>query len=182
MTDLQVLAIDASPGGSGRTHTVLRAVLEGASAAGAATRELTLADAPTEGVLSELTRSQAFVFGSPVYRASYAWPLKDLLDRIPRGLWGETEEPIRARAASLVITGASWHHYLAVNELRAVLAGFFAAHVLPPGLYVPGEGFTPDRRLQTAFEELAHAQGVALVELARAVAASPVLRGVRPQA
>jgi FMN reductase len=116
-----------------------------------------------------------------VYRASYATPLKTFLDRLPRGRWGETEAPITARAIGMVMTGATWQHYLAVDALRNVLAGFFAAHVLAPGLYVPGDGFTEARTLAEPFAELAHAQGAAIVALAEAIAGAPSLGGVTPQ-
>lgn len=183
---VRVMAIDGSPSGGGRTRTVLEVVLAGSVEAGAEAHLVALAgdeaEARLEGALREVGAGDAFLFGSPVYRASFASPLKAFLDRLPRGMWGETEEPIRARAVGLALTGASWHHYLAMNELRDVLAGFFAAHVLTPGLYVPAEGFTETRRLTAELEELAHAQGVALVDLARAIAGSPALSGVRPQA
>jgi FMN reductase len=65
--------------------------------------------------------------------------------------------------------------------LRTVLAGFFAAHVLAPGLYVPGEGFTEAKALTETFEELARAQGAGVVALAEAIAGAPALGGVSPQ-
>jgi FMN reductase len=182
VTGLHITAIDGSPSGGGRTNVVLDAVLRGAASAGAQTRIVSLADDDID--TSALGASGAFVFGSPVYRASFAAPLKSLLDRLPRGMWGETEEPLRGRAIGIVLTGASWHHYLALNELRSVLAGFFAAHVLSPGLYVPTEGFdgSDKHRLSEPFEALARCQGEALVDLAGAIDRSRALQDVRPQA
>jgi FMN reductase len=182
VTTLRITAIDGSPSGGGRTSGVLDAVLRGAAGAGAETRIVSLADGDVD--TGALGASDAFVFGSPVYRASFATPLKALLDRLPRGMWGEAEEPLRGRAAGIVLTGASWHHYLALNELRSVLAGFFAAHVLSPGLYVPTEGFdeADKQRLTDPFEALARRQGAALVDLARAISQSSELQDVRPQA
>jgi FMN reductase len=182
---LKILALDGSPGGSGRTRIALDAVLQGAAQAGATVEALELAGGapPVERLLA----ADAFVLGSPIYRASYATPLKAFLDGCPRGMWGETEAPLTGRGVALVATGATWHHYLALDDLRNVLAGFFAAHPLSPGLYVPGEGFVdPEdggpRRLADAFAQAATAQGAALVALARAVAAAPELRAITPQA
>ncbi len=179
-----MLAIDGSPTSGGRTYAVLRSVLRGAAAAGASGDLVSLAGTVEEAVgnaLDAIANAEIFVFGSPVYRATYATPLKALLDRLPRGMWGETEQPITARAVGIVMTGASWHHYLALGDLRNVLAGFYAAHVLSPGLYVPADGFS-ERALQTPYDELARAQGAALVDLAASIAASEALSAVRPQA
>jgi FMN reductase len=185
---ITVLAIDGSPRRDGRTQRALDAVLAGAADAGAATRSLSLADGqaedrdgPMQRALAEVADADAFVIGSPVYRASYAAPLKAFLDHLPRGRWGETEAPITARAVGMVMTGATWQHYLAIDTLRTVLAGFFAAHVLAPGLYVPGEGFTEAKTLTESFEELARAQGAGVVALAEAIAGAPALGGVSPQ-
>jgi FMN reductase len=97
-------------------------------------------------------------------------------------MWGETENPITGRATAIVMTGASWHHYLALGDLRNVLAGFFAAHVLAPGVYVPADGFDSKKIPLPVFADAAARQGAALLDLAAAIAASEPLRGIRPQA
>jgi FMN reductase len=122
------------------------------------------------------------ILASPVYRASFATPLKQLLDAIPRAGTDPPESPLTAKAVAVVYTGASLHHFLAVDSLRGVLAGFFAAHVVPPGLYVPRAGFDEDLDLVEPYARQAHLQGAALVELAHALRRSPVLRSLRPQA
>jgi FMN reductase len=81
-----------------------------------------------------------------------------------------------------VTTSASLHHFLALNDLRNVLANFFASHVVPPGLHVPHEGFVDDARLVESFAGLAASQGKALVEMIVAMRESPTLRGLMPQA
>jgi FMN reductase len=186
VSGVRVLGIDGSPVGGGRTRVALDVLLEGAAAAGAQTSSVSLAShepgAPAE-ILDLVAGADAFVFGSPVYRASYASPLKAFIDGLPRGFAEGEAEPIRGRAVALLLTGASWHHYLALNELRNVLAGFFAAHVLSPGCYVPASGYSDDKQqLQPPFDAIARAQGAALVALAAAVSASPALAGVKPQA
>ena len=180
-----VLAVDGSPVGSGRTSAVLTAVLAAAREAGAETvvRSLSEADdAALADVVRALDGADAFVFGSPIYRASFAGPLKLLLDRIPRGMWGETEAPLQGKPVVIVATGASLHHFLGLNDFRNVLAGFFAAHVLPPGLYVPRDGFADDGSLRAPYAEQAALQGRALVELATLLHGAPFLQALGPQA
>src|SRR6476659_2272096 len=96
---IQILAIDGSPTGGGRTLTAVRAVLAAAEAAGARISERSLAhDAPMAGpdeLVAEMDSADGLVVGSPIYRASYAAPLKTLLDVIPRGMWGEKDAPLR---------------------------------------------------------------------------------------
>jgi FMN reductase len=183
---LQILAIDGSPTGGGRTLTVVRAVLVAAEAAGAQISLHSLADDPPATTSAELIAAMdaadGLVLGSPIYRASYATPLKALLDVVPRGLWGEKEAPLRGKAVVVVATGASLHHFLALNDFRNVLSGFFAAHVLPPGVYVPREAFGDDGALKEPYAAQAALQGQALVELTRALKTSTALRALSPQA
>lgn len=180
---VHVTAIDGSPSGGGRTERVLRVMLDAAEAAGAKTDLLSLATTPpTEAVARLGGDERAYVLASPVYRGSYAAPLKAFLDVLPRGMWGEKDAPITARPVALVLTGATWHHYLALADLRGVLAGFFAAHVLSPGVYVPAEGFDADKELIEPFRGSAQQQASALVELAAALTTSPALAAIRPQA
>jgi FMN reductase len=186
MAPVRVLAIDGSPTGGGRTLTVIRAVLAAAEAAGAATSVRSLAEAVAsarEELLADMSSADAFVVGSPIYRASFATPLKALLDSVPRGIWGETEAPLRGKAVVVIATGASLHHFLALNDFRNVLSGFFATHVVPPGLYIPREGFSDDDgSLAAPYSAQAALQGQALVELTSALQTSTVLRQLMPQA
>jgi FMN reductase len=177
-----VVLLDGSPVGGGRTHGVLEALARATEAASATTEIRRLASETIPEVLAAIEGASAVVFGSPVYRASYASPVKLLLDNLPRGMWGETGAPLKGRAVAIVLTGASLHHFLALDALRNVLAGFFAAHVVPPGLYVPPDGFTGDRRLTPTYEALATMQGLALVELAEALRQSTTLKELVPQA
>ena len=180
---VKLLGIDGSPTGGGRTETVIRGVLGGASGLGAEDSFVSLSSADgVERALDAMGEHDAFVFGSPIYRASYATPLKALLDRLPRGRWGETEAPVQGRAAAIVATGATYHHFLGLQDLRSVLASFFAMHVLPPGLYVPSEGFQPEGQLSSEFAGQAALLGGAVVELARALAASTHMASLEPQA
>jgi FMN reductase len=179
-----VLAVDGSPTAGGRTRAGLNAVSSAAGEAGASVETITLgADGAGVGpVIAALDTADAVILASPVYRASFATPLKQLLDAIPRVGTDPPESPLTAKAVAVVYTGASLHHFLALDSLRSVLAGFFAAHVVPPGLYLTRAAFDEDLELVDPYAGQAHLQGVALVELARALRRSPVLRSLRPQA
>ena len=198
---MRLLAVDGSPTGGGRTELVLRAVLDASRSAGAETELVALAErAPgvAEGefgrvaeadlgrvaeVVARLEHVDGLVLGSPVYRASFAWPLKVLFDHLPRGRWGETSAPLRGKPVATVMTGASLHHFLALNDLRNVLATFFAAHVVPPGLYVPRDGFGVDGGgLTEPYVGQAELTGRALVELAAFLPTTRSLRALEPQA
>ncbi|MEX2291085.1 MAG: NAD(P)H-dependent oxidoreductase [Mycobacteriales bacterium] len=180
MQDLTIVGVVASPQPGGRTATALSAMLAGAEAAGATTRLVELADASLEEVTALMDGADAVVFGSPVYRASYSAHLKQLLERTERGRHGEGTAPLRGKATALVMTGASGHHFLATDGLRAVLATFFAAQTLSPALYLDHKDFTEDKGLAPGAEELARTHGTALVDLTAAVRTSVSLRGLEP--
>lgn len=177
-----VLAVDGSPRGGGRTRAVLDAVLDGSRSVGATGVVVELAGGPS--AIADAVRAaeshDAFVLGAPAYRAAAAAPMKAFLDLLPRGFWGESEKPITARAVSLVMTGSTYHHYLALDGLRNIVAGFFAAHVLSPGLYLASDSFI-DGALSPKALELAGAQGRTLVALSAAIANSPDLQAIHPQ-
>lgn len=179
-----VLAVDASPTRGGRTRAALDAVSSAAAQAGAVVETIGLGDGGSglQPVLSALASAEAVVLASPVYRASFAAPLKQLLDAVPREAPPSLRSPLRAKAIAVVYSGASLHHFLALDSLRGILAGFFAAHVVPPGLYVPGEAFDEELALREPYAEHARLQGAALVAFARVLRDSPVLTALRPQA
>jgi FMN reductase len=181
---LQVLAIDGSPRGHGHTAAVLSEVLRTTESLGAGTDLVSLTDVDAEQVIERIEGADGVIMGSPVYRASFAFPLKDLLDHLPRGMaeWGESRAPLQGKPVVVVATSASLHHFLALNDLRNVLANFFACHVVPPGLHVPHEGFADDERLIDSYGGLAARQGQALVEMIGALKESPTLRSLVPQA
>ncbi len=181
---VQVLAIDGSPTGHGHTALVLSEVLRTTEGLGASTELVSLVDVDPEGAIDHIERADGIVMGSPVYRASFAFPLKTVLDQLPRGMaeWGETRAPLQGKPVVVVATSASSHHFLAVNDLRNVLANFFASHVVPPGLHVPHDGFMDDNRLVDSYAALAARQGQGLVEMIAALKDSPTLRSLVPQA
>lgn len=178
---VHVLGVVAGPEPGGRTATAVDGVLAGAAAAGASTALLELAQTPVPGVIAAFDTADAVVFGSPVYRATYSALLKELLERTERGKWGETSAPLQGKAAAVVLTGASGHHFLALGDLRTVLAGFFAVQVLSPGLYFEHADYVDRTTLTEKSAALAGAHGAALADLTAAVRASVALRNTTPQ-
>jgi FMN reductase len=175
-----VVAVIGSPKAGGRTRVAVDAVLRGA-AEGAETRVLELADTGHPEALAAMAEADAVVFGSPTYRADITAQLKALLDATPRGASYESGDPLRGTTCATVLTGASDHHFLAVEKVRGILGGFFGAQLLSPGLYFPGAAFTDGgTALGDDARELAELHGRALVELATAVRASTWLRDLKP--
>jgi FMN reductase len=175
------LAIDGSPTGGGRTERGLQALLASPAREGHDIRLLSIVRDGLETCLHEAEQGDAFAFGSPIYRASYAAPMKQFLDRLPRGRWGEETAPVTGRAVAILATGASDHHFLGLDDFRKVLAGFFAAYVVPPGLYLPRASFAEDDRLTHEAATLAALQGDAWVALAEAIGRDERLPAVVPQ-
>jgi FMN reductase len=177
----RVLGVVAGPEPGGRTAAAVAGVLAGAVKAGATTSLLELSEAGVGSVIAAFADTDAVVFGSPVYRATYSALLKDLLERTERGKWGESTAPLQGKVAATVLTGASGHHYLALGDLRDVLAGFFAVQVLSPGLYLDHGGYVDRTTLTEQSAELAAAHGAALADLATAVRGSAALQAITPQ-
>jgi FMN reductase len=176
-----IVGIAGGPEAGGRTSTAIAGVLAGAASAGAGTSLLELSATPVPDVIAAIEGADGVVLGSPVYRATYSALLKDLLERTERGRWGEATAPLQGKAAAVVLTGASGHHYLALNDLRGVLAGFFAVQVLSPGLYLDHAGYLDRSTLTDDSAALATAHGAALADLTRAVRASKALSAITPQ-
>jgi FMN reductase len=181
MSSLQIVGVGGGLEPGGRTGTAVAGVLSGAAKAGATTSLLELSEVPVEEVVAAFTVADAVVLGSPVYRASYSALLKTLLERTERGRWGETTAPLQGKVAAIAVTGATGHHFLAVNDLRSVLAGFFAVQVLSPGLYLDHGGYADRSTLSEDAAALASAHGAALADLTAAVRGSEALRALGPQ-
>jgi FMN reductase len=176
-----VVGVVGSPNAGGRTRVAVDAVLHGAAQEGATTRVVELAETAAPDAIIELGQADAAVFGSPTYRADIAAQLKALLDATPRGMSYESGDPLRGTVCATVLTGASDHHFLAVEKVRGILGGFFGAQLLSPGLYFPSAAFAEDgHALAEDARQLAERHGRALVELTTAVRSSKWLRDLRP--
>jgi FMN reductase len=137
----------------------------------------------TATVLDAIVDADAYLVGTPVYRASYSGVLKNLLDMVPRGQWQADVAPLADSAVGLVATGATAHHYLTVDtELRPLMA-FFGARVAG-GSYLHGDHFEGDEDYRVVDEEMTErleTLGAATVELSRATADSEALGSLGPQ-
>jgi FMN reductase len=176
-----IIGLAGGPEAGGRTATAVAGILAGAEAQGADTRLLELGRTALDEVAAAMDGADAVVFGSPVYRATYSSLLKGVLEGTERGKWGEATAPLQGKAAAVVLTGASGHHFLAVNDLRDVLCGFFAVQVLAPGLYLDHSGYVDRSTLTEDSVALTAAHGAALADLAAAVRGSAAIGALRPQ-
>ena len=176
-----IIGVAGGPEAGGRTATAVSGILAGAAASGATTELLEISRSSTADIVAAVDAADAVVFGSPVYRATYSSMLKGLLENIQRGRWGEETAPLQGKAAAVVLTGASGHHFLAVDGLRSVLAGFFAVQVLAPGLYLDHSGYLDRSTLTDDSVLLTKAHGAALADLTAAVRGSEALGALRPQ-
>jgi FMN reductase len=177
-----IVAVIGSPHAGGRTRVAVDAVLQGAAQEGGQTRVLELADTAVPDAVAALGEADAVVFGSPTYRADITAQLKGLLDATPRGMAYESGDPLRGTVCATVLTGASDHHFLAVEKVRGILGGFFGTQLLSPGLYLPSAAFVEGgESLRDEPQQLAELHGRALVELATAVGSSRWLRMMRAQ-
>lgn len=193
---VRVLGLVASPSASSRTQTLVELVLEAAAGAPAVRTDLiTFADrsfhvadgtraedydGDTGEVLSAIDAADVVVFGMPVYRGTYPGTLKNLLDMVPRGQYDGNAQALRAKPVAIAATGASHHHFLAINDLASILRGFYAAYVIPPGLYASHAEFADGELVSQSIRSASERTGRALVELQRALEGSPALREVEP--
>ncbi|MBV9120965.1 MAG: NAD(P)H-dependent oxidoreductase [Chloroflexi bacterium] len=174
-----VAGISGSSAHSRRTRALIELALEGAREAGAGeTPLIDLAEAPvefadgrkpeqygaaTQRVLADLERSGAYVIGTPMYRGGMTGALKNLIDLTPK-------EYMRGKAAALIATGASLHHYLGTDVgLRTAMA-FFQVHVVPAILYGAQFAIEDGRVQDEKLAEQARQLGRDVVELAQATA------------
>ncbi|MCL6592437.1 MAG: NAD(P)H-dependent oxidoreductase [Alicyclobacillus sp.] len=176
---MRILAVCGSSAASKRTKALLRHGLAGAAGCGVEiqTDWVDLAETPlefcdgrpvaaynaqTQQVLQKVQAADAYLLGTPMYRGSMTGALKNLLDLIP-------VEFMRGKAAGLVATGGSDHHYLGLElGLRTALS-FFQVHTIPGILYASRftveDGAIVEEPVRTAAERF----GQDLVELARSV-------------
>lgn len=119
--------------------------------------------AATQRAIDLAGRADAFVFGSPIYRASYTGVFKNFFDLMP-------VEALLGKVAALVATGASFHHYLALDLSFRPIMTFFNMHTVPGVLYGSQEQFLPDQQLGEALREQAESLGRDLVYMAHELA------------
>jgi FMN reductase len=195
---MRIVGIVGSPNAQGATASLVDAVVARAASAGPCETDTivlsefdlgfadgTRAEAQsgdTRAVLARIEAGDAFVLGTPIYRASYSGALKNLLDLVSRGSWDGLARPFEAKAVGVVATGASAHHFLGLEPLIALLVNFFSAYVVPPGLYatsdqVDATGDVRDPDIARRTEDLADE----LLALTQAIGRHESLRRPTPQ-
>lgn len=191
-----LLGIVGSVSADSRTRTAVEVALDAAETHHSVETELLhladydLATADGRGVdnhtgdtaeaLERIAAADAYVVGTPVYRGSYSGALKNLLDMVPRGGWQGDAAPFENAAVGLVATGASDHHFLAVDqELRPAFA-FFGAHTVGGATYASGDDFEDSALVSDAVRERLATLGEATVELATAIDESTALATLGP--
>jgi FMN reductase len=196
MTDRTLLGIVGSVSADSRTRTAVEVALDAAAERDDAETELLhLADydldtadgrgidnyeGDTAEALGLIVEADAYVVGTPVYRGSYSGALKNLLDMVPRGRWQGDAAPFENAAVGLVATGATDHHFLAVDqELRPAFA-FFGAHTVGGATYADGDDFDDGELVNDDLRERLGLLGEATVELAAAIDDSEALASLGP--
>jgi len=196
MTDRTLLGIVGSVSADSRTRTAVEVALDAAADRdGVETDVLHLADydldtadgrgidsyeGDTAAALDLIVEADAYVVGTPVYRGSYSGALKNLLDMVPRGQWQGDVAPFENAAVGLVATGATDHHFLAVDqELRPAFA-FFGAHAVGGATYASGDDFDDGELVDADLRERLELLGEATVDLAAAIDESAALGSLGP--
>ena len=196
MADRTLLGIVGSVSADSRTRTAVELALDAAADRhGVETDVLHLAEydldtadgrgidgyaGDTAEALDLIVEADAYVVGTPVYRGSYSGALKNLLDMVPRGQWQGDVAPFENAAVGLVATGATDHHFLAVDqELRPVFA-FFGAHAVGGATYATDADFDEGEIADDAVRERLATLGAATAELAAAVEESAALGSLEP--
>ena len=196
MSDRTLLGIVGSVSADSRTRTAVEVALDAAADRdGVETDVLHLADydletadgrgidsyeGDTAAALDAIVEADAYVVGTPVYRGSYSGALKNLLDMVPRGQWQGDVAPFEDAAVGLVATGATDHHFLAVDqELRPAFA-FFGAHAVGGATYASGDAFEDGELADADIRERLATLGEATVELAAAIDGSAALGSLGP--
>lgn len=198
---MQVLGIVGSPSTPSRTRCAVEAALSGAArredvdteVLQTASIDLEIADGrrleaynrDTRTAVNRIIAADAYLVGTPIYRAAYSGALKNLLDLVPRGRWQADEAPLENAAVGLIGTGATAAHFLAVDTaLRPALA-FFGAHTVGGRAYLTEADFSKvDGGYEVANETdevRLRRLGQATVDLAEAITSSDALAGLGPQ-
>lgn len=192
---ISIAAVVASPSAASRTLSLVETVLAAAREEGALTELVNISaldiaaadgrkaeeyEGDTARVLAMIDSADAVVFGMPVYRAGIPGSMKNLLDIVPRGKFDGDAQALRAKPVVVVATGASDHHFLALDSVAEMMRGFFSAYVVPPGVYASHGDFSNGELASQRVIDGAERSGRALVALASAISASDRLRAVEP--
>ncbi len=158
----KIVAILGSVTPPGRLSSAVSSMLERASAGGHDTELLDLGqlrlgfadgrpleqlDDDTRRLVTAVSRADAVLLATPVYRATLTGALKNALDLLPI-------ESLQGKPVGVVAMGATLHHYLgAESHLRDILA-WFGAWQLPTSVYLSSADFAEGKLTEGAAESL----------------------------
>lgn len=144
-------------------------------------RGLDAYEGDTAAALEKIVEADAYVVGTPIYRGSLSGALKNLLDMVPRGMWQADVAPFENAAVGLVATGATNHHYLAIDQELRPIFGFFGAHTVGGSVYATDDHFGDEAVTDDEVRDRLADLGRATVELTRAIDEADALGGLGPQ-
>jgi len=93
------------------------------------------ASSQLERVLKDIETADALIFGSPVYKGSYAGMFKHLIDLLDPNM-------LQERPVLLAATGGGQRHSLMVEHHMRPLFGFFGAATVPLAVYASDADFS----------------------------------------
>ena len=98
-------------------------------------------------LIEAISRADAVLLATPVYRGSFTGAIKNLLDLLPA-------EALQGKPVGIVSMGATQHHFLGVDfHLRDVL-GWFGALVAPTSVYLTSADFSAGKLSEDAALQL----------------------------
>jgi alkanesulfonate monooxygenase SsuD/methylene tetrahydromethanopterin reductase-like flavin-dependent oxidoreductase (luciferase family) len=83
---MKFIALLGSPNAVGRTRLVAEAIATGVGQANGQVDMISVAGGPSDEIIQACDGADGLLFGCPVYRGGMAYPLKMLLDHMPRGM------------------------------------------------------------------------------------------------
>ena len=86
-------------------------------------------------VIDRIKLGTMFLLASPMYRGTYTGAFKNLMDHVPL-------EAFEGKVVGLLATGATFHHYLAIDyQFRGLLA-WSNAYILPGSVYLDNTAYS----------------------------------------
>lgn len=175
MSSFHAFGISASPSPNSRSQILVARTLEHLGQLDVGSELLDLNTLPAEGLLARtrdplidetiqrVISSKILIFGTPIYRASYASQLKAFLDLFP-------QTSLRGLVVGLITTGAGPTHLLSIDHtlrpLVASLGGLSASH----GIYVVDSQFPDKAQLPDSIDAQTAILAQELVALAKGYA------------
>ena len=144
---MTVLAVNASPSASSKTHALAATAVELAGTgsvvdlAGLDAEALLgrRSDPAVDGLLASLSDASILVLVTPVYRATYSGLLKVVFDQLP-------QEALAGTASVLVASAAGPGHYLSLDTGLRSLVASLGGWSVPTVTYAVPSDFDPAGR------------------------------------